>query len=78
MPDDQTLRECELPTIEDMKSHDNHQCPITACSGDIIKSMKWLMRQPAYAEHLIYSPQHCFHSDTQLQSIYTEMHTADW
>jgi hypothetical protein len=36
------------------------------------------MRQPAYAEHLIYAPQRCFNSDTQPKRFYTELHTADW
>jgi hypothetical protein len=28
MPDDQPLGECELPTFEDMRWNDNHQCLI--------------------------------------------------
>jgi len=78
MADDLALREWELHTLEDMRWNDNHQRPIIYWSRDIIKSMRWLMRQPAYAKHLIYTPQHCFNSDTPPKRLYTEMHTADW
>jgi hypothetical protein len=44
----------------------------------MIKSMKQLIRHPAYAEHLIYAPQSCFNSDTPLKPLNTDMHTADW
>jgi hypothetical protein len=57
MPDDLALGEWELHTLEDMGWYDNHQLPIKYWSRDIIKSMRWLMRQPAYAEHFIYAPQ---------------------
>jgi hypothetical protein len=77
MPDDQALRECKLHTLGDMRWNDNHQRPIKYWSRDIIKSMRWLMRQLAYAEHLIYAPQHCFNSDTPPKGHYTEIHTAD-
>jgi hypothetical protein len=46
-------------------------------SRDIMKSMRWLMRQPADAEHLIFAPQRCFDSDKPLKRLYTEMHSAD-
>jgi hypothetical protein len=36
------------------------------------------MRQPAYAEHLMYATQRYFNSDMQPKRLYTEMHTADW
>jgi len=78
MPDDLGLGEWELHTLKDMKWNDNHQPPIKYWSRDIIKSMRWLMRQPAYAEHLIYAPQCCFNSDTPPKHFYTEMHTAGW
>jgi len=78
MPDDQALGEWELHTLEDMRWNDNHQRPIKYWSRDIIKSMRWLMRQPAYAEHLIYAPQCGFNSDNPPKRLYTEMHTADW
>jgi hypothetical protein len=63
MPDDQALGEWELHNLEDMRWNDNHQRPIKYWSRDIIKSMRWLIRQPAYAKHLIYTPQGCFNSD---------------
>jgi len=78
MPDDQALREWELHTLEDMRWNDNHQRPIKYWSPDIIKSMRWLMRQPAYAEHPIFARQRCFNSSTPPKRLYTEIHTADW
>ena len=48
MPDDQALGEWELHTLEDMRWNHNDQCPIKYWSRDIIKSMRWLMQQPAY------------------------------
>jgi hypothetical protein len=78
MPDDQALGEWELNTLDDMRWNDNHQRPIKYWSGDIIKSMRWLMRHPAYAEHLIFAPQRCFNSDTPPKRLDTKMHTAEW
>jgi hypothetical protein len=78
MPDDQALGEWELHTLKDMRWNDNHQHPIKYWSRDIIKSMRWLMRQPAYVEHFIFALQRCFNSDRTLKRLYTEMHTADW
>jgi len=78
MPDDQTLGEWELHTLEDMRWNDNHQRPIKGCHWDIIKSMRWLIRQPAYAEHLMNTPQGCFNCDTPLKHLDTEMHPVDW
>ena len=78
MPDDLAPGEWELHTLEDMKWNDNHQRPIKYWSRDIIQSMRWWLRQPAYAEHLIYAPQSCFNSDTPPKCLYTEMHTTDW
>jgi len=43
MPDDLALAEWKLQSLQDMKSNDNHQCPINYWSQDIIKSMGWLM-----------------------------------
>ena len=40
--------------------------------------MRWLMRQPAYTEHLIYAPQRCLNSDMPPKRVYSEMHTVDW
>jgi hypothetical protein len=78
MPDDQALEEWELHTLEDMIWKSNHQRPIKYWSRDIINSMGWLMRQPAYAKYLIVAPQRCFNSDTPLKRLYTEMHTVHW
>jgi len=78
MPDTPALRECEHHTLEYMKWNDTHQHPIKYWSSDIIKSMRWLMRQPAYAEDLIEAPQSCFNSGTPQKRLYTAMHTADW
>ena len=78
MPDDLALQEMELHTLNNMWWNANHQCPINYWTWDIIISMRWLMRQPAYTEHLIYAPQHCFNSDMPPKHHYTEMHTADW
>jgi len=78
MPDDQALREWELHTLQDIRWNDNHQRPIKYWSRDIIRSMRWLMRQPAYAEHHIYAPQLCFNCDAPPKRLYTKMHTADW
>jgi len=78
IPDDQALGERELHTLEDMRWNENHQRPIEYWSRDIIKSMRWLMWQPAYAEHRIYAPQRCFNSHTPPKRLYTEMHNADW
>jgi len=78
MPDGQALSEWELHTLEDMRWNDNHQRSINYWSRDIVKCMRWLMWQPAYAEHLIYAPQRCFNSNTPPKRLYTEMHSADW
>jgi len=78
MPDVPALGEWELHTLEDMRWNDNHQRPIKYWSRNIIKSMRWLMQQPDYAEHLIYAPQRWFMSDKPLKRLYTETHTADW
>jgi len=78
MPDDLALGEWELHTLEDMKWNDNHQHPIKYWSRDIIKRMRWLMRQPVYTWHLIYTPQRCFNRNTPPKHLYTTMHTADW
>ena len=78
MPDDQALGEWELHTLEDIRWNENHQCAIKYWSRDIIKSMRWLMRQPAYAELPIFPPKCCFNSDTPPKRLYSELHTTDW
>jgi hypothetical protein len=67
MPDDQARGEWELYTLEDMRWIDSHQYSIKYWSQDIIKSMRWLLWQPAYTGHLIFATQHCFNSDTPLK-----------
>jgi hypothetical protein len=61
-----------------MRWNDNHQRPIKYWSRDIIESMRWLMRQPAYAENPIHAPPRCFECDKPPNCLYTEMHTVDW
>jgi hypothetical protein len=78
MPDALAVGEWELHTLEDMRWNDNHQRPIKYWSRTIIKSIRWLIRQLASAEHHIYAPQCCFNSSTPPLHLYTEMHTADW
>jgi len=53
MADYLALREWKLQTLEDMKSNQNHQRAIKYYSRHIIKSMRWVMQQPAYAEHIV-------------------------
>jgi hypothetical protein len=78
MPDNLALGEWELHTLKDMKWNDNHQRPIKYWSPDIIKSMRLLMQQLAYAKHPNYAPRHGFDSYTPPKHLYTEMHPADW
>ena len=47
MSNDQTLREWELYTLEEMRWNDNHKRAIEYWSLDIIKSRRRLMQQPA-------------------------------
>jgi len=77
IPDGLALGKWELHCLEDMRSNDNHERPLKYWSRDIIKRIRWLMRQPAYAKQLIYAPQHCFNSHTPLKRLYTNIHTAD-
>jgi len=78
IPGDQAVREWALHTLEDIRWNDHHQRPIKHCSRDIFYSMRWLMRQPAYDEHLIFTHQRCIISDTPPKCLYTRRHTADW
>ena len=77
IPEDQALGEWELHTLEYMIWNDNHQRPINYFSRDIIRSMRWLRRQQAYTEHLMYAPQRFSNGNTPPKHSYTEMHTAD-
>jgi len=76
LPADQAVGDWELHTLEDMRWNVNHQHPIKYWSRDIIKSMRWMMRQPTYAEHLIFATRRCLNSDTPPKRLYTEMQTA--
>ena len=49
MPDDQARGESDLHTLKDMRWNDKHQRTIKYWSRDIIKGMRWLMRQPSNA-----------------------------
>jgi hypothetical protein len=76
-PGVKVLREWELHTLEDMRWTDNHQHQVNYWSRDSIKSMTWLMRQAAYAEHPIFAPQHCFNRYKLTKLRCTIMDTAD-
>jgi hypothetical protein len=78
MLDNEGLGEWELHTVEDMRLNYNHQGHIKYWSRNIIKSIRWFMRQLAYAEHLINTPQRCVNSDLPPKPLYTETHTTDW
>jgi len=76
--DDSALDEWELHTLEDMRRNDTHQLLMKSCSWDNITSMRWLLWQRDYAEHLIYAPQSWSNSDTPPKRLYADMHPADW
>jgi len=76
-PDDHTHGECELHIVQDMRWNDNHQRAIKYWSQEMIESIRWLTWQPAYADHLMFAPQHCFYSKRPLKCLYTEMDTPD-
>jgi len=78
MPDDQALGEWELHSLEDIRWNENHQRAIKYWSRDMIKPMRWLIRQPAYSEHPIFAPQSCFNRDSRPKRLDTKMYTADW
>jgi hypothetical protein len=46
MPDNLAFGEWELHSLEDMKWNENHQRPIKYWGRDIIKRMRWSIRQP--------------------------------
>ena len=49
IPDDQARGEWELHTLEDMRWNEHHQRSINYWSRDMIKRIRWLICQPAYA-----------------------------
>ena len=76
MPDDKALGGWERHTLLDMRWNSDHPQPIKYWARDIIKAVRWLLRQPAYAEHLVYAPQRVFSSEGK--RIYGEMNTGEW
>jgi len=67
----------EKSRLENITWNEQHAgVPIEFWYRDIIERVKWLLRQPAYAEHLLYAPQQQF--DEHGRRVYGEMHTADW
>jgi len=72
MADKQALREWELHTLEEMRWNANPQSYIKYWSRDIIKGSRWLMQQPAHAEHLIFAPGRYFNSYMPQKHLYTE------
>jgi hypothetical protein len=76
MPDDKALGEWERHTLLDMRWNSDHPQPIKYWGRDIIKAVRWLLRQPAYAEHLAYAPQQVFSSAGK--RLYSEMNTGEW
>jgi len=43
---------------------------------DLEDTIQYLLRQQAYAEHLVFAPKHEF--DEEYNRVYTDMHTGDW
>jgi len=43
---------------------------------DLEDTIQYLLRQRAYAEHLVFAPRHEF--DEEYNRVYTDMHTGDW
>jgi len=78
MLDDQALGVWEQHTLDCMRWNENHKYPIKYWSRDIIKSIRLLMRQSAFAKHCICALHHCFICGMPLKHIYTAMRTVDW
>jgi hypothetical protein len=53
-----------------------HPAPIEFYFRDILQCSRWLLQQPAYADHLVYAPER--HFNDAGDRIYGEMHTGDW
>jgi hypothetical protein len=53
-----------------------HPAPIEFYSRDILRCVWWLLKQPAYADDLVYAPER--HFNDAGSRIYGEMHTGDW
>jgi len=50
--------------------------PIKFWHRNIIECAKWLLRQPAYKEHLSYAPKQYYNDEGG--RVYGEMHSGDW
>ena len=59
-----------------MAWNEQHPDPIVFWHCDLIACTKWVLRQPAYKEHLVYTPVRSF--NTAGQRVYGEMSSADW
>ncbi|KAF8426429.1 hypothetical protein BGX38DRAFT_1278994 [Terfezia claveryi] len=49
---------------------------VTFFYRDVEQCIRYLLRQKAYAQYLVFKPQKDF--DRQGNRVYTEMHTGDW
>ena len=65
-------RKSELPVAWN-EQHPGH---IVFWHRDLISCAKWILRQPAYKEHLVYTPVRSF--NIAGHRVYDEMHTGDW
>ena len=59
-----------------MAWNDQHPDNIPFWHRDVIECAKWLLRQPAYEDHLTYAPIRSFNDAGQ--RVYDEMHTGEW
>jgi len=59
-----------------MTWNEQHPDRIVFWHRDLTACAKWILRQPAYREHLVYGPVRSF--NTEGKRIYDEMHTGDW
>ena len=59
-----------------MAWNEQHPDHIFFWHRDLIACAKWILRQAAYKDHLIYAPVRSF--NTAGNRIYNEMHTGDW
>jgi hypothetical protein len=59
-----------------MAWNEQHPDNIAFWHRDLIGCAQWLLRQPAYEDHLTYVPVRCFNHAGH--RVYNEMHTGDW
>jgi len=55
---------------------EDRQRTLPFCYRNVLGCLRYLLRQIAYRDDLVYAPQHEY--DSTRQRIYAEMHTADW